>query len=55
MTTFIFVNGTRVLQSGYDETFKLIKEKVGKLRPHIKILPRFWSENLTQANINKLP
>lgn len=42
MTTIIFVHGTGIRESEYQETFKIIKEKIHAQRPDIKVAPCLW-------------
>ncbi len=46
MTTVIFVHGTGVRRRAYEETFKLVEQKLHLHRPDLKVTPCFWGETL---------
>lgn len=46
MTSVIFVHGTSVRETGYQETFKIIEQKLLTAKPDLKILPCLWGEPL---------
>ncbi|MBD2388312.1 hypothetical protein [Cylindrospermum sp. FACHB-282] len=46
MTTVIFVHGTGVRRSQYEETFKLVEQKLLAERPDLTVVPCLWGETL---------
>ena len=42
MTTVIFVHGTGIREPEYQETFKIIEEKIHAQRPEIRVAPCLW-------------
>ena len=46
MTTLVFVHGTGVRPTQYEENFALIQKKLGIQRPDIKVVPCLWGEML---------
>jgi hypothetical protein len=44
MTTLVFVHGTGVRPTQYEETFTLIQQKLSIQRPDIKVIPCLWGE-----------
>lgn len=46
MGTVIFVHGTGVRRSQYEETFKLVEQRLLAERPDLKVVPCLWGETL---------
>ncbi|RCJ28951.1 hypothetical protein A6770_00705 [Nostoc minutum NIES-26] len=46
MTTVIFVHGTGIRKREYEETFKIIEQKIHAQRPEIKVAPCLWGDLL---------
>ena len=46
MTTVLFVHGTGVRNPGYEETFKLIEQKLQAARPDLKVERCLWGDSL---------
>src|SRR4028119_1514233 len=46
MTTVLFVHGTGVRNPGYEDTFKLIEQKLLAQRPDLKVERCFWGDSL---------
>ncbi len=46
MTTVLFVHGTGVRNPGYEDTFKLIEQKLLAERPDLKVERCFWGDSL---------
>ena len=46
MTTVLFVHGTGVRNPGYEETFKLIEQKLHAERPDLKVERCLWGDSL---------
>ncbi|HEY9830454.1 MAG TPA: hypothetical protein V6D26_07745 [Stenomitos sp.] len=46
MTTVLFVHGTGVRNPGYEETFKLIEQKLQAERPDLKVERCLWGDSL---------
>ncbi|WP_208340144.1 hypothetical protein [Aetokthonos hydrillicola] len=44
MTTVIFVHGTGVRRQEYEETFKIIEQKIHAKRPDITVAPCLWGD-----------
>jgi len=42
MTTVIFVHGTGIREREYNETFKIVEQKIHAQRPEIKVVPCLW-------------
>ncbi|MBG1265280.1 hypothetical protein [Nostoc sp. WHI] len=42
MTTVIFVHGTGIREREYNETFKIVEQKIHAQRPEIKVAPCLW-------------
>lgn len=53
MTTVIFVHGTGIREREYNETFKIIEQKIHAQRPDIKVAPCLWGELGAKFNDNR--
>lgn len=53
MTTVIFLHGTGVREGEYNETFKIIEQKIHAQRPDIKVAPCLWGELGAKFNAHR--
>ncbi|MEH2266234.1 hypothetical protein [Nostoc sp.] len=53
MTTVIFVHGTGIREREYNETFKVIEQKIHAQRPDIKVAPCLWGALGAKFNNNR--
>ena len=53
MTTVIFVHGTGIREREYNDTFKIIEQKIHAERPDIKVAPCLWGTLGAKFNDNR--
>ncbi|WP_298910761.1 hypothetical protein [uncultured Nostoc sp.] len=53
MTTVIFVHGTGIREREYNDTFKIIEQKIHAQRPDIKVAPCLWGALGAKFNDNR--